>query len=266
MTTILDGKKLAKEILEGLKGSQGKLTIIMCGERPDSVLYTNIKKKKGEEIGLGVDIVKFDEDVGETELISRIKNLECDGIIVQLPLPKHLDSKKILASIPPEKDVDGLTKTSLGKVLLGDESFASATPKGVVRLLEEYKIEVKGKEVVIINHSNIVGKPLAMMLVNRGATVTICHEFTKDLSQHTLRADILVSGVGKPNFISKEMVKEGVIIVDVGISKVNEKIVGDVAENVKEKASFFTPVPGGVGPMTVAMLLENVVNVANKNL
>jgi len=182
-------------------------------------------------------------------------------------LPKHLNEQKILNSIDPNKDVDGLTEASLGKVAQGNEDLAPATPKGIIRLLEEYDINLQGMEVTIINRSSIVGKPLALMFLNRGATVTICHSQTKNLLKHTQNADLIVAAVGKPNFLTADMVKNGVIIVDVGANKTKDGLKGDVDfEKVKEKASLITAVPGGVGPMTVAMLLENVVNLASKNL
>ena len=268
MAQILDGKEVSKRILQKLELQlryseyKPKLSIILCGNDPASILYTNMKKKRGLYIGLNAEVYNFDENITEEEFFDKFDELnkEADGIMVQLPLPKHLDEKKILSYIPKTKDVDGLTETSLGKIMKGNEEFASATPKGIIRLLEEYNIDLLGKEVTIINRSTIVGKPLAMMFLNRGATVTVCHSKTKDLLKHTREADIVVIGVGKQNFLTKDMVKEGVIIVDVGTNKTETGSVGDVDfENVKEKASFITPVPGGVGPMTVAMLLENVV-------
>ena len=196
------------------------------------------------------------------ELISEIKELPHDGIIVQLPLPQGFNTTKVLAAINPNKDVDGLTTTSLGKLVKGERGFVPATPKGVMRLFKEYQIGLKGKEIVIINHSAIVGKPLAMLLLNQGATVTVCHEFTKDLKKHTTQADIVISGVGKRDFITAEMIKEGAVLIDIGIVKDDIGLCGDFSNDCYQKASAYTPVPGGVGPMTVAMLLENVVRFA----
>ncbi len=274
MAIILDGKKLSNEIIEQLKQriKQEKLlpslAIVLCGESPASIMYTGMKKKVCAEIGITAEIFHFSEPVAEEEVIQKIISLnrQVDGIIVQLPLPVNLSRDKILSFIDPAKDVDGLTEVSLGGVLRYNEQLAPATPKGIIRLLEAYHISIKSKEVVIVNHSDIVGKPLAMMFANRGATVTVCHEFTERLSDHTKRADILVSGVGKPYFITKEMVKPQSVVVDVGINKIGNSTCGDVDGAVSSVAAFLTPVPGGVGPMTIAMLLENVVNRASKNL
>ena len=226
-----------------------------------------IKKKRADKIGVPTDIIKLPETSTQEEVIAKIKELNRShsGLIVQLPLPKHLNQQSILNTIDPNKDIDGLTWTSLGKVIAGDETFAPATPKAVIRILEEYNIPFEGKEVVIINRSNLIGKPMAMMFLNRSSTVTVCHRQTKDLKHHTQNADIIVMGVGKPNLLTADMVKKGVVIIDVGISKVDGKIVGDVAPSVIEKASYMTPVPGGVGPSTVAILIENLVNYQTKN-
>jgi len=275
MVQLLDGKKLSQNILNELKqvlkfaNISPRLSIVLCGDDPASVLYTNMKLKEAREIGLTAEIHSLAKTINETDFINKLATLnqQSDGIIVQLPLPEHLNEQKILNCIDPNKDADGLTEASLGKVAQGNEDFAPATPKGIIRLLEEYDLNLQGLEVTIINRSSIVGKPLALMFLNRGATVTICHSQTKDLLKHTKNADIIVVAVGKTNFLTAEMVKNGVIIIDVGANKTEEGLKGDVDfEKVKEKASLITPVPGGVGPMTVAMLLENVVNIASKNL
>lgn len=269
MAKILDGKKLAESVLTDLKRriskieQAPKLSIILCGNKPESVLYTSLKEEKGREIGVKVDIHRMPETASEKEVIGLIKKLNesADGIIVQLPLPEHMDAKEIIRTICPEKDVDGLTPYNLGKTFTGDEKLVPATPKGIIRLLEKYDIPVKGKNITIINHSNVLGKPLAAMMINRNATVTICNKFTKNLAEHTRMADILISGTGKPGLINAAMVKEGAIVVDAGVSKDGKKIFGDVDfESVSKKASWITLVPGGVGPMTVAMLMENVIN------
>ena len=266
---LLDGRKVSKEILSKIKQDllskkiSPKLSIILCGNDPASLMYTSMKKNKAKSVGIIAEVINFEVSINEEELIKNIKRIQdqSDGVMVQLPLPVGLDKNNVLKSIDPLKDVDGLTSTCLGKVLFGDEKLAPATPKGIITLLDYYGIDIKGKNVVIINHSNVVGKPLAMMFLNRGATVTVCHEFTQDLPSHTKKADILVIGIGKPNFITNDMVKNNSVIVDVGISKIGGNIVGDVDfESVKEKVSFITPVPGGVGPMTVATLLDNVLN------
>lgn len=266
---ILDGKNLAAKVLEEVKqkisglAKAPRLSIIRCGDDPASVLYTSLKKKKAEEIGMTAELQIFSEDTPQESIIQYIRhaNQKADGIIVQLPLPAHLSTGNIVNSISPEKDVDGLTSLNLGRLAGGDETRAPATPKAVVRLLEEYAIPLIGKRVVIINHSPLIGKPLSMLFLNRKATVTVCHEFTRDIIQHTLSADIIVSATGIPGFLHKQMIKEGVVVVDVGISKKDGVIQGDVAAPVIEKASFLSLVPGGVGPLTVAVLLENLVNV-----
>lgn len=268
MALLLDGQKLSLEVLSSLRqrinpAYPPKMAIILCGDDPASKLYTSMKKKRGEEIGVKVELINFSKKVSSEKVIRKIQELNqtVDGIIVQLPLPKHLPQDLILNSIDPAKDIDGLTTQNLGNLVQGKEFFVPATPKGVMRLLEKYNLDLSGKEVVIINRSNIVGKPLASLFLNRNATVTVCHRQTQDLIQHTRRADILVSGVGIPDFIKLEMIKEGAVVIDVGIAQKNGKVCGDVDfEKVKEKASYLTPVPGGVGPMTVAMLLETLVN------
>lgn len=268
MAILLDGKKVAEFILDRMKGTikERKLTpslaIVLCGEKPESLMYTAMKQKKAAEIGITAKIYRFPENVSQKELCLMVTELHknVDGIIIQLPLPKHLDQTVILNSIELLKDVDGLTTESLGNLLKGNEENAPATPKGIIKMLEYYNIPVKSKSITIINHSNLLGKPLAMMLANRGATITICHEFTTNLPSHTRKADILISGTGIPNSITGDMIKEGAVIFDVGISKEGNKIRGDIqVEEVQQKAAYLTPVPGGVGPVTVATLLENVV-------
>ncbi|MBS3116484.1 bifunctional 5,10-methylenetetrahydrofolate dehydrogenase/5,10-methenyltetrahydrofolate cyclohydrolase [Candidatus Woesearchaeota archaeon] len=264
---ILDGKKVAQKVFDSLRKEissrdpKPRLAIIRVGDNPASKIYTSLKKKRSEEIGINTEIYSFQENINEKDLLSRIKEKEAisEGIIVQLPLPRNLDEKKILNAVDPQKDVDGFTAVNLGKLLQGEEKLVPATPKGIIRLLEEYNLSLEGKRVVIVNRSVIVGKPLVALLLNRGATVTICHSQTKNVAEHTRNADVLISAVGKSKFITSEMVKEGAVVIDVGISKEEGRIVGDVDfEEVLNKASYITPVPGGVGPMTVAMLLENV--------
>ncbi len=267
MAAILDGKKKSAKILDEVKKKVAELaekpflSIIRCGEDPASVLYTNMKKKKAEEVGMKAELYIFPAEVSDDKIIQYIQqvNTAADGIIVQLPLPAHLNSEKILSTIHPEKDVDGLTHHSLSEVLQGNEQHAPATPKGVIRLLEEYNISPAGKHAVIIGRSSLIGKPLAMMLLHRDATVSICHSKTKDLGMHTLQADLLISAVGKPHFITADMVKEGAIVIDVGISQQQGETKGDIHPEVISKTSYLAPVPGGVGPMTIAMLLEAVV-------
>jgi len=276
MVVIIDGKKIANEIIEKLKPRVQRLkkktinptiAIILVGSRPDSKLYVTNKQKASESIGINSVLYEFSENMKEEKLISLIKKLNEDknihGIIVELPLPKFMNEKKILKTISPEKDVDGLNPVNMGNLLIGNENIAPCTPKGIIRMLEKIKINVEKKNVVIINNSNVVGKPLAMMLTNRFATVTICHVKTRYLSQFTKKAEILITATGVPKLIKKDMVKEGVVIIDAGISFQQDKVVGDVDfDNVKELASYITPVPGGVGPMTVAMVLENTLILA----
>lgn len=276
MAQILDGKKTAQEILGGLKAIITEknivphLAIVLCGNNPESLVYTSLKQKRAGEIGIKAELYSFPESISQEELAAKIKeiNASCDGMIIQLPLPKHLDARRLINLIDPEKDVDGLTDISLGRLMNNQPGLVPATPKGVIRLLEKYALPLEGKEVVIINRSTLVGKPLAQLFLNQNATVTICHRHTLDIKKHTLRADIVVSAVGQLKFITADMVKEGAVVIDVGTTKVENKIAGDVDfEAVKEKASFITPVPGGIGPMTIAMLLENLVQakLSNRN-
>lgn len=265
---ILDGKALAdkikKEVKQKVKALNSKpgLAAILVGNNPASELYINMKKKSCEECNFNSKLFKFKETALDTEIIETILNLNKDenihGIMVQLPLPKKLDKTIILQAIDPLKDVDGLNSVSLGDIVINTEKLVPATPKGVITLLDHYNIKLKGKHVVIVGHSTVVGKPLALLMLNRNATTTICHEFTKDLKEHTSKADILISATGVPNLIKAGMVKKNAVVIDVGINKVNGKVKGDVDfENVKKIASCITPVPGGIGPMTIASLLEN---------
>jgi len=275
MVIIIDGKKLSAEIKEEVKAEvenlnktlniRSSLATILVGNNPASEIYVNLKHKACEECEINSLMERFPETITEKELLEKIyelnNNKDINGILVQMPLPRHINPAKIMSAILPFKDVDGFNPVNSGKIPNNDETLAPCTPKGVIYMLEKYNIKIEGSEVVIINHSAVVGKPLALMLLNRNATVTVCHVFTKNLKEHTLKADILISAVGKPNLITEDMVKEGAIVIDVGISKVNNKVVGDVDfENVKNKVSFITPVPGGAGPMTIAMLLKNTVN------
>jgi methylenetetrahydrofolate dehydrogenase (NADP+)/methenyltetrahydrofolate cyclohydrolase len=273
---IIDGKKISEEILEKLKPRVQRLkkkninptlAVVSVGDNPASKIYIENKQKACEKIGIGSNLYEFPENVKEEKLLVLIQQLNNDkkihGIIVQLPLPKHMDEKKILSTVSPEKDVDGLNPANVGNLLTGNEHIAPCTPKGIIRMLEKMKIPIEKKNVVIVNNSNVVGKPLAMMLTNRFATVTLCHVKTKFLSQHTKKAEILITATGVSNLIKKDMVKEGVVIIDGGICYKDGKVYGDVDfENVKNIASYITPVPGGVGPMTVAMVLENTLILA----
>ncbi len=280
MTKLLNGKKVAEKIYENLKKEGRKLetaptlVVVLVGNNPASLSYVGIKEKAARKIGIGFQRVDFSPStslrVNEQEILNKIielnANPEISGIIVQLPLPKDLNQNKILNAILPEKDVDGLTIENLGQLFRGEDGLRPATPLGIIRLLSAYKIKIAGKNVVIVGRSNLVGKPLAHLFLEKDATVTVCHSKTKDLKSHTLTADILVSAAGKPDLIKENMIKKGAVVVDVGTTKVGKKIVGDVDfEKVKKVASYITPVPGGIGPMTVAMLLSNVVKVGKSS-
>jgi methylenetetrahydrofolate dehydrogenase (NADP+)/methenyltetrahydrofolate cyclohydrolase len=272
---ILDGKRIAQEIQRELflkvkelkeKGIAPGLAVIRVGEDPASLIYVRNKKGKAGELGIYFEERALSEDIPRNKLIELIEELNenprIQGIVLQLPLPDHLDEKRILEKISPDKDVDGFHPLNMGRLLKGDPSFIPATPRGIVELLDRYKIPLEGKRAIVVGRSDIVGKPLAFLLLSRNATVTICHSKTKDLSLISKEGDILVAALGKPEFIKKDMVKEGSVVIDVGINRVGNKIVGDVDFEVKEKASYITPVPGGVGPMTIVMLLANVIKAA----
>lgn len=276
---LIDGKTLAKKIRIGLKekvsclkkqGILPKLAVIMVGEDSSSKIYVRNKSLACQEIGIDYEEFLLQETIEIEQLLELINSLnhrrDIHGILLQSPIPKHLDINLAFRSIAPEKDVDGFNPINVGKLCLGQNGFVSCTPYGVIRMLEEYQIEIEGEEAVVIGRSNIVGKPMSQCLLNKNATVTICHSKTKKLSQITKRADILVAAIGRPKFVTEDMVKEGATVIDVGINRGEDgKIVGDVDfENVKNKVSFITPVPGGVGPMTIAMLMENVVKAAEK--
>lgn len=268
---LIDGKKVAEKIRAGIKAEIAGMNIkpglaaIIVGENPASKVYVNIKRKTCDEVGIYSELYKLPEQTTEAELLQLIGKLNeknsIHGILVQLPIPRHINEEKIFNSIRLEKDVDGFNPVNIGRLVYDKESVVPCTPKGVIRLLEEYKIEISGKNAVIIGRSKIVGKPTAMLLLNRDATVTICHSSTKDFGNYTRNADIIVAAAGKPKLVTAEMVKEGAVVIDVGINRVDGKLVGDVDfEAVSKKAAYITPVPGGVGPMTVAMLLENTLH------
>ena len=271
MAIIIDGKSVADKITEQLKQKISQLqdkphlAVIQIGNNAASTIYVNLKKKKAEEIGIKSTVINLDENIEEKELIYKIEKLNNDNsvhaILVQLPLPKHINESNIIKAITPNKDVDGFTAQNTGDLFNGIKPKAyPCTPKGVLKLLKEYNIEIQGKHAVIVGRSNIVGKPLAIMLLNEHATITICHSKTKNLPEITKQADILISAVGK-KVIFKDMVKKDAIVIDVGIFKdENNKTTGDVDfENVKEIAAYITPVPKGVGPMTIACLMENTI-------
>jgi len=265
---IIDGKKIAEKILNSLKSKvkslkqKPGLALVLVGNNPASEIYVNFKEKTCKDVGFYCERFNLDKNIGELDLLNLVNNLNqktnIHGILVQLPLPKLIDKKLIVNSILPHKDVDGFTPLNLGNLVTENTILAPATARAVLHLIESTGIKIEGKNVVIVGRSNIVGKPTAMMLLEKNATVTICHSKTRNLAEHTKKADILVAAAGKPKLITKSMVKEGAVVIDVGINRVDGKIIGDVDfVNVKEVAGYITPVPGGVGPMTIAMLLEN---------
>lgn len=275
---LLDGKSLALEIETEIKedvrflaqerGITPGLAVILVGSDPASQAYVNMKAKACKRAGIYSITHEMPDTTTELQLLNAIAILNndpnIDGILVQLPLPKHIDTAKILEAITPQKDVDGFHPQNIGKITANLDGFAPATPMGVMRLLKKYNINPKGKNAVIVGASNIVGKPMAALLLNANATTTLCHIYTQDLARHTREADILCVGVGKPNLITKDMVKDGAVVIDIGINRLeNGLLVGDVDfEDVSPKCSYITPVPGGVGPMTIASLLENTLKAA----
>lgn len=278
---IIDGKQLAKNIraelkkeVENLKktGIYPKLAVIMVGDDKASKVYVKTKSKACEEIGIEYEEFLLNENTTMKELLNLIYKLNEDnkvhGILLQSPLPEQLDINMAFKEIKTEKDVDGFNPINVGKLSLNQDCFVSCTPYGIIRMLEAYNIPLEGENAVIIGRSNIVGKPLMQCLLNKNATVTICHSKTKNIEETTKKADILIAALGKPNFVNSNMVKDGAVVIDVGINRVDEgKIVGDVNfEDVSKKASYITPVPGGVGPMTVAMLMNNVVKAAKNTI
>ena len=278
MYNIIDGKKISAEVKEEArqkvlalneKGISVGLAVVLVGDNPASKVYVNNKKKACEATGIKSFEYLLAEDTKREDLLSLIEKLnaddEVDGILVQLPLPRHLDEKEVINAISPSKDVDAFHPINVGKIMIGDYDFLPCTPAGVMRLLDESGVEVCGKNCVVIGRSNIVGKPMAMLLLHANGTVTICHSRTRNLKEICREADILVASIGKPEFVTGDMVKEGAVVVDVGINrKADGKLVGDVCfAEVEPKASYITPVPGGVGPMTITMLLKNTLTAAS---
>lgn len=277
MTTILDGKALSKKILEDLTQKvsllerKPHLAVILVGDNEASKLYVGMKEKRANNIGIQSEVITYPQNTTEDVVLEKINELNqddsVDAILVQMPLPEHIDSHNIIEAIDPKKDVDSFTIENAGKIATKLEPYCyPCTPTGIIRLLDEYNIEIEGKNVVIVGRSNIVGHPMAQMMLNRNATVTICHSRTKNLKENTLTADILISAVGKAKLITKDMVKNGAVVVDVGTSKFEGKLCGDVDfENVKDLTSYISPVPGGVGPMTIASLMMNTYLLAQKH-
>ena len=274
MGKILDGKALAKHLAEetnSLKshGINPKFCVINIGEDPASKVYVRSKRKKAEKIGIKQVVYQLPEDESEEDVLRLIDRLNADaevaGLMVQLPVPDQIDVDKVIERIDPEKDVDGLTPANIGRLWMGKHFVEPATAAGIIALLDHYQIDLNGKNAVIVGRSNIVGKPLAALMLERNASVSILHSHTRDLGELTRRADILVSAVGKPHMIKAEMVKEGAVVIDVGINRVDGQLMGDVDfDQVKDKASWITPVPGGVGPLTVEFLMEEVIKLTRR--
>lgn len=291
-TILIDGKKVSEEIqneiaeeVKQLKAEGRKiphLAAILVGEDPASQTYVGSKVKTCEKVGFNSTLIKFDSTVTEKELLNKIKELneddDIDGYIVQLPLPKHISEQKITEAVDPKKDADGFHPVNVGRLVLNLPCYISATPYGILQLLERYKIETSGKNCVVIGRSNIVGTPMSILMARNSSigncTVTLCHSRTKNLKEHTLNADIIIAAIGKPDFVTADMVKEGAVVIDVGINRVTStetksgfKLKGDVKfDEVAPKCSFITPVPGGVGPMTIASLLKNTLMASKKEI
>lgn len=279
MSQIIDGKNLAKNIRESLKDEvkelknaeiYPKLAVIMVGDDKASKVYVKNKSKACEDVGIAYEEYLLPASTKMQELLELIEKLNNDetihGILVQSPLPNGLDANEAFRTISPKKDVDGFHPINVGKLSLNQDCFISCTPYGIIKMLESYNIPIEGANAVIIGRSNIVGKPLAKCLLNKNATVTVCHSKTKNLKEITKNADILIAAIGKPKFVTENMVKNGATVIDVGINRTDDgKLVGDTDfENIKEKVQYITPVPGGVGPMTIAMLMYNVVKAAKQ--
>ena len=274
MAEIINGKKLAKEIREDLKikceelkekGIKPKLAVVMVGNDKASQVYVRNKSKVCDEIGIEFEEHLLEENIEQKVLIELLERLNKDnnvhGILLQSPIPAHLDINEAFRTIAPEKDVDGFNPVNVGKLCLNQDTFVSCTPYGIMKMFETYNIDLRGKNVTIIGRRNIVGKPLIQCCLNKNATVTVCHSKTKDLKQHTQNADIVIAAIGKSKFVTSDMIKQGAVVIDVGINRSDDgTLTGDVDyENVYNKASYITPVPGGVGPMTIAMLMNNVI-------
>lgn len=288
---IIDGKALSQEMREQLKkeasalkdnGITPGLAVVLIGEDPASKSYVTAKERACESIGILSKDIRLPEDTSQDELLSLVEQLNRDeeihGILIQLPLPSHISEQEVIMAIDPRKDVDGFHPVNVGKMMLGEECFLPCTPHGILKMLEKAQVETSGKEVVVIGRSNIVGKPIANMLLQKNpqgnATVTLCHTRTKDIKSHTLRADIIVAAVGRPHTLTADMVKDGTVVIDVGVNRVEDssrergyRLVGDADfDELKDRCSHITPVPGGVGPMTITMLLFNTIRSAEKFL
>lgn len=276
---IIDGKKIAYELRDEMKtevqalkqrGAKPHLTVIIIGDDPASLSYVKGKKKASEETGISSEIINLPQSTSEKELLQAIDKLNKDkkvhGILVQLPLPAHIEEQQVIEAIDPSKDVDGFHPVNIGRMMTGEDTFLPCTPFGIITLLKHEEIQIEGKHAVIIGRSNIVGKPVGQLLLNENATVTYCHSKTSDLKSYTQSADILVVAIGKEHAISKEDIKQGAVVIDVGINRMeNGKLTGDVNfEEAREKAAYITPVPKGVGPMTITMLLKNTIKACKR--
>lgn len=271
----LRGKEVADEIYTEIRSilpkleSLPNLTAVLVGDDPASQVYVGMKEKKAKELEMDGKVIKLPRDTSQVDLEEVIRDLNSDknvhGILVQLPLPDHLDARRVIDLIDPDKDVDGLHRVNVGKLHLGEDGFIPCTPYGIIQMLERKSVEIEGKNAVVIGRSNLVGKPIARLLEQRNATVTICHSRTKNLEQFTMNADILIVAAGRPKMISGDIIKDGAVVIDVGINRVDGKLVGDVDfESAAPKASLITPVPGGVGPMTICMLMYNTLKAYQK--
>lgn len=281
MAVIIDGKELARKTRSNLKidceelkkkGIAPKLAVILVGDDKASKVYVRNKNKACEDVGIEFEEHILEAEITQKQLIDLIEELnnrkDINGILLQSPIPAHLDINEAFRKIAPEKDVDGFNPVNVGKLSLNQDTFVSCTPYGIMKMFEEYKIDLEGKDVVIIGRSNIVGKPLIQCCLNNNATVTVCHSRTKNLKEHVKRADVVIAAIGKSKFITEDMVKDGAVVIDVGINRGEDgKLTGDVDfENVEKKASYITPVPGGVGPMTIAMLMNNVIKATQNQI
>lgn len=272
---IIDGKAISKEIQENIRkevellDKKPGLAVILVGDDSASQVYVNNKEKMCKKLGINSFVYRLSENTNEKELLDLIEKLnndsDVDGILLQHPVPSHIDEMKAFCTISPKKDVDGFNIINRGRLCVGEDAFVACTPLGVVEMIRHEGIEINGKHCVIIGRSNIVGKPLYELMLRENATVTVCHSKTTNLKDICRTADILVAAIGKPKFVTEDMVKDGAVVIDVGINRIDGKLIGDVDfENVSKKASYITPVPGGVGPMTIAMLMKNVMKAHNQ--
>lgn len=276
MSTIIDGKAISAEIREDLKKKVTKLkgkgivpglAVVLVGDDPASAIYVRNKERACQEVGMHSVVHRLDAETTEEQLLSLVDSLNNDssihGVLVQLPLPGHIDEMAVLRAINPDKDVDGFHVISAGRLFVGEKGFVACTPKGIMKLIKSTGVDICGKKAVVVGRSNIVGKPVSMLLMAENATVTMCHSRTQNLPQVCAEADILVAAIGRPEMITGEYIKEGAVVIDVGTSRVDGKLKGDVLfDEAKEKAAFITPVPGGVGPMTITMLIDNTIEAA----